>query len=225
MTITIYERGSDPVLPREIDRWRSVPAAIAADVSKGACLIDPAIRPLRPPGQQPKLFGRAVTVACEPPDFGGVLHAIDHVGAGDVLLISASGHARHAMIGGILGAQLRRQGCAGIVCDGAVRDVAELSAWNDLSVFSRSITPGGPAAAERGSVNGVVDIVGLKVSPGDLLIGDDDGLVALSPSLIVGLIDAAEEKLALEAKWQAHLAAGQTVAVTFGLPASVRVKS
>jgi 4-hydroxy-4-methyl-2-oxoglutarate aldolase len=79
-----------------IERWRKIPVAIAVDVSKGACLIDPAIRPLRPAGQQPRLFGRAVTAMCEPPDFGAVLRALDLVKSGDVLMIAAKGNSDHA---------------------------------------------------------------------------------------------------------------------------------
>ena len=169
-----------------------------------------AIRPLRPAGRQPRLFGRAVTALCEPPDFGAVLHALELVAPGDVLVIAAAGHAETAMIGEILGGHLRRLGCRGLVCDGAVRDVATLAGWDDLPVFTRWITPRGPASADRGAVNLPVVIGGCVVSPGDLMIGDDDGLVALTPAAIRGRIGGAEAKLALEAEWEASLASGRS---------------
>ncbi|MFN0193653.1 MAG: RraA family protein [Aestuariivirga sp.] len=201
-----------------LERLRKVPVAIIADVSAGACLIDPAIRPLQPPGKGVRLFGRAVTARCAAPDFGAVLHALDLVGEGDVLVIDAQGNRDHAMIGGILGGHLRRIGAAGVVCDGAVRDVMELAAWDDFAVFSRSITPRGPTAWEQGEVNGTVTIGGRAVGPGDLIIGDDDGLVALTAEEANVYIDKAEQKLALEAKWIDSLASGQSVAQVFGLP-------
>jgi 4-hydroxy-4-methyl-2-oxoglutarate aldolase len=201
----------------EIQRWRIVPVAVAVDVSGGACQIDPAIRPLRPPGQQPRLFGKAVTAICEPPDFGAVLRAIDLIRPGDVLVIDARSNRETAMIGEILGGHLRRRGAAGIVCDGAVRDVAELASWHDFSVFARFITPRGPTGVAHGTVNGPAMVGGLRVNPGDLMIGDDDGLCALAPDMIRSLIDSAEAKLALESKWQSSLAADQTIAQTFGL--------
>src|SRR5689334_3105364 len=67
----------------EIATWRAIPVAVAVDLSPES-QIDPAIRPINPPGKQPRLFGRAVTVACTPPDFGAVVHALEHVGRGEV---------------------------------------------------------------------------------------------------------------------------------------------
>ncbi len=217
MSVVVHAALRLPIADSLLARWRKVPAAIVADVSKGAASIDPAIRPLRPAGQQPRLFGRSVTAMCEPPDFGAVLHALDGIQPGDVLVIAAQGHRDHAMIGEILGGYLRRKGATGIVCDGAIRDVAELAGWNDLSVFSRSITPRGPTGFSSGEVNGVAIIGGRTIAPGDLIIGDDDGLVALDPDMIRTLIDPAEAKMALEEKWQASLAAGKTIKETFGL--------
>ncbi len=199
------------------ERWRHVPTAIVADVSGGVCLVDPGISPLRPAGQQPRLFGTAVTAHCLAPDFGAVLRALDVVKPGDVLVIEAQGNRDHAMLGEILGGQLRRLGAVGVVCDGAVRDVAELAGWNDLSVYCRSITPRGPVGASLGEVNAQITVGGLKINPGDLVIGDDDGLVALSPDYARSLIAAAEAKIALEAEWQKNLASGLSVKSTFGL--------
>lgn len=218
MPVTSQGRPADTLSQEEIERWRDIPTAVAVDVSGGACQIDPAIRPLCAPGRQPRLFGRAVTARCEPPDFGAVLHALDLLQPGDVLVIAAGGDAETAMIGEILGGQVRRRGGAGIVCDGAVRDVAQLAAWPELSVFARAITPRGPVAMERGAVNAAVTVGGRLVRPGDLIIGDDDGLAALDADAIRAHIGAAEAKLAREAEWQASLAAGHTAAATFRIP-------
>ena len=211
------------LLPAEIDRWRAVPVAVAVDVGRGfpaeVGQIDPAIRPLRPPGLQPRLFGRAVTALCEPPDFGAVLHALDALRSGDVLVIAAAGRADTAMIGDILGGQLRRRGGRGLVCDGAVRDVSTLAGWDDLPVYARWITPRGPSSAERGAVNRPVVVGGCLVAPGDLVIGDDDGLVALTPAGVRARIGDADAKLARETEWVASLEAGRSVRDTFGLPA------
>lgn len=202
-----------------------MPVAVAVDVSSAACQIDPAIRPLCPPGQQPRLFGRAVTVLCEPPDFGAVLHALDLVLPGAVLVIAAQGNGDTAMLGEILGGQLRRVGGRGVVCDGAIRDVAQLARWPELSIYARAITPRGPTSTDRGVVNVTVMIGGRLVSPGDLLIGDDDGVAALSSADIRGYIDAAEAKLMREAAWQASLAGGQSVVEAIGLPPAQQARS
>ena len=217
MTTMIYSTPrSDPA---EIELWRAIPVAIAVDLVRNDGQIDPAIRPLKPPGAQPRLFGRAVTAMCEPPDFGAVLHAVEIAGPGDVLVIAAAGNPDVAMIGEILSGHLRRRGCVGVVCDGAIRDVAELASWPDFSVFTRFVTPRGPASANRGTVNQPVMIGGRLVTPGDLIIGDDDGLVALSPDAVRTRIHEARAKVIREADWMRSLSAGHSIAETFGIDA------
>ena len=217
MTVTIHAVAPSGLTIGEIERWRKVPVAVAVDLVRDEGQIDPAIRPLNPPGKQPKLFGRAVTALCKPPDFGAVLHALELITPGDVLMIAAAGHAETAMIGEILGGHLRNRGGMGLVCDGAIRDVATLSGWADFSVFTRWVTPRGPSEVANGSVNTAVTIGGRRVTPGDLVIGDDDGLVVLTPSLIRSRIADAEGKLAREAEWIGSLAGGRSVSQTFDL--------
>ena len=220
MPVTVHGVSDSNADLTAIERWRRIPVAVAVDVSQGACQIDPLVRPLCPAGRQPRLFGRAVTALCMPPDFGAVLHALDVVKPGDVLVIAANGHVETAMIGEILGGHLRRLGAAGLVCDGAIRDVAELAGWVDLPVFARAISPRGPTSADKGEVNGAVVFGRRLVTPGDLIIGDDDGLAALSPADIRSFIGDAEAKLDREAQWQASLAGGRSIAETFGLVVS-----
>ena len=217
MTVAIHPAPHSDLAPAEVEAWRSVPVAIAVDLARDIGQIDPAIRPLSPPGRQPPLFGRAVTVWCEPPDFGAVVHALDIVGPGDVLMIAAAGNREFAMIGEILGGHLRSRGSAGIVCDGAVRDVATLASWPDFSVFARYVTPRGPVSAERGAINLPVVIGGRLVTPGDLVIGDDDGLVALSPAAIRSRISDAKDKQTREAGWIKDLAGDRPARDAFGL--------
>lgn len=217
MSVKIHRASGSEISSELIERWRNVPVTVLVDMSKGTCQIDPAIRPLRAPPQQPRLFGRAVTALCAPPDFGAVLGALDLIKAGDVLVIAAQGNAEHAMIGSILGGHLRRLGAAGIICDGAIRDVAELASWDELSVYSRSITPLGPTGVSLGEVNAPVKIGGLMVHPGDIVIGDDDGLAALTPNAAQAYIDAAEAKLVLEEEWIKKLAEGKSVSEFFAL--------
>jgi regulator of RNase E activity RraA len=219
MTATdIAASHMDLVSASLLERWQRVPTAIVADLSNGACQIDPDIRPLRGAGQQPKLFGRALTVQCAPPDFGAVVRALEVARAGQVLVIAAQAHRATAMIGSILGGYLRSRGAAGIACDGAVRDVEDLAAWPDFSVFTRFVTPRGPSSSMHGEVNCTVNFGGRQIAPGDIVIGDDDGLVSLTPQDAARMIERAETKLALEQQWRKRLAAGMTVAEALALP-------
>jgi regulator of RNase E activity RraA len=223
LTVTIHAVPPCNLTRDEVEAWRSVPVAVAVDLARDIGQIDPAIRPLRPPGQQQALFGRAVTVLCEPPDFGAVIHALDVTQPGDVLVIAAAGNSEFAMIGEILGGYLHQRGCVGLVCDGAVRDVAALAGLPDFSVFSRFITPRGPVSATQGAVNCPIVVGGQIVQPGDLLIGDDDGLVALKPDAIRRHIASARDKLVREDEWIKNLTAGRSPLETFGLSPALRV--
>ena len=225
MAVTVYDIQTDRMTDADIAPWRETPVAVAVDLSVDIGQIDPAIRPLMLAGRQPRLFGRAVTAQCVPPDFGAVVHALDQIQAGDVLMISAAGNRDFAMIGDVLGGHLRRIGCVGIVCDGAVRDVGMLAQWADFSVYLRFITPRGPQSAEKGVVNGPVVIGGQIVHPGDLVIGDDDGLAVLSAHAVRTHLNGALEKLKKEAGWMESLAAGRSAAETFGLKASIQLPS
>jgi regulator of RNase E activity RraA len=217
MPVTFHTPFPSNLTTEEIEPWRVVPVAVAVDLVRDQGQIDPDIRPLNPPGRQLRLFGRALTALCEPPDFGAVLHALDRVTPGDVLMIAAGGDRHTAMIGEILGGHLRRRGAAGLVCDGAIRDVATLAEWSDFSVFTRFVTPRGPTSFDAGSVNAPVIIGGRQVTPGDLIMGDDDGLVVLSPDMIRKHLHDAQAKLAVEADWIRNLESGRTVAQTFAL--------
>ena len=220
MPVTIHAAASD-LTDAEVARWRPVPVAVAVDLGRDVGQLDPAIRPLLPPGRQPRLFGRAVIAWCEPPDFGAVVHACDRIGPGQVLVIAAGGHGETAMIGAILGGYLRKRGAVGLICDGAIRDVGELAQWPDFSVFARHVTPRGPSSGERGSIDIPVVFGGRLIRPGDLVIGDDDGLVALSPGSVRGRIGDAEAKLKREAGWEAALAGGQSLVDALGVAAAV----
>lgn len=222
MPVTLHTPPASDLTLTEIARWADIPVAVAVDLGRDAGQIDPAIRPLRPAGQQPRLFGQAVTVRCEAPDFGAVLHALDVIQRGQVLVIDAAGHRDTAMIGDILSGHLRNKGIAGLVCDGAVRDTGTLAGWDDFPVFSRWITPRGPTGADRGAVNLPVVIGGCLVSPGDLVIGDDDGLVSLSPRIVRTRIADAKAKLARESDWISVLASGKSAVEVFGLAPAVQ---
>ena len=217
MSVRVHTPSVVDVPEALLARWRRIPAAVVADLAPER-QIDPAIRPLRPAGSQAGLFGRAVTVRCDPPDFGGVLLGVGAVRPGEVLVIAAGGDAATAMIGDVLGGYIHGKGVAGIVCDGAIRDVDTLAGLAGFAAYSRSITPRGPTSASGGEVNGVVEVGGCRVGPGDLVIGDGDGLVALPVDMLERLIGKAEAKLVLEAEWTARLAAGEAVGAIFGVP-------
>jgi len=209
-------------LPKDpLDAWRTVPSAVAADKLDGRCHADPSIRPIRPFAPGGTLVGSAVTAWCEPADYGPVHHAIAVADPGDVIVVAAGGRRDAAMIGELLSGAARRKGIAGVVVDGAVRDVNTLAQWPDFPVFARWTTPRGPSSMERGSVNETVIFGGIPVSPFDIVIGDDDGLVIVPLALAAKTLAPCLAHVAAEKKWEAALAKGASTIDTFKVPFGV----
>lgn len=205
-----------------VDAWRVVPSAVAADRLNGRCHADARIRPIRPFAPGAVLVGSAVTAWCEPADYGPVHHAIAVAEAGDVIVVAAGGRRDAAMIGELLSGAARLKGIAGVLVDGAVRDVGTLAQWSDFHVFSRWITPRGPSSMERGSVNEPIVFGGVPVSPFDLVIADDDGLVFVPRAAAVDQLEPCLAHVAAEKQWEAALAQGASTIETFNVPAARR---
>lgn len=205
-----------------IEAWRAIPSAVAADQLKGLGHADVRIRPIRPFAPGANLVGSTVTAWCEPADYGPVHHAIAVARGGDVIVVAAGGRRDAALIGGLLGGAARRKGIAGVLVDGAVRDIGTLVQWSDFHVFTRWTTPRGPSSMERGSVNEPIVFGGVAVSPFDLVVADDDGIVFVPNALAKQLLAPCRGRVEAEAKWEAALAGGATTLETFAVPAPIR---
>ena len=215
-------RLATPVHPRLpqalIETWQAVPSSVIADQLGGIGHADPAIRPTRPFAPGKRLIGQAITAWCEPADYGPVHHAIAVAEAGDIVVVAAGGRRDTAMIGELLSGAARLKGIAGVLVDGAVRDVGTLSQWNDFHVFARWITPRGPSSMERGSVNETIIFGGVPVSPFDLVIADDDGLVFVPGAAAAELLEPCLARIDAENQWEANLATGASTIETFKVP-------
>lgn len=214
-TPTVHRLSADLIAS-----WRAVPTTVAADRLRGRCHVDARIRPIRPFAPGSRLVGSAVTAWCEPADYGPVHHAIAAAQRGDVIVVAAGGRRDAAMIGELLSGAARLKGVAGVAVDGAVRDVAALAQWSDFHVFARWITPRGPSSMERGSVNEPVIFGGVPVSPFDLVVADDDGLVIVPRALAAGELEPCLARVEAERKWEAALAEGASTLTTFNVPAA-----
>lgn len=216
MSVVINERPASELTAEELEPWKEIPVSIAVDLEPEQ-QIENAIRPLSISDGPLRLFGPAMTVSCTVPDFGAVVHALDHVQPGEVLVIAADGSLDVAVVGEILGGHLRDIGCAGLVVDGVVRDIEVLGSFSDFPVYARGVNPRGPGSASDGEINGTINLGGCTVNPGDLILGDRDGLAALSPETARARIGDAQARIALEQQWIDDLKARKPVTEVFGL--------
>jgi regulator of RNase E activity RraA len=138
---------------------------------------------LRPYHRTGRLIGRAVTVKTAPGDNLMVHKAMDMAEPGDVILVDAGAYLLSAVVGELMSATAARKGIAGFVIDGAIRD-SEVLGKGDFGVFARGVAHRGPFREGPGEVNVPICIDGMVTMPGDLIVADHDGVLAIRPSVL-----------------------------------------
>lgn len=221
MPTKIYDARLKPLRKKDRTAWAGLPVTILSDVTAGRVVVDPLLRPLRPFAIGRRLVGRAVTAWCKRTDFGAVLHAMDLAEAGDIVAVDAGACVQTAYAGEILCGYARAKKIAGLVIDGAVRDIDTIATFKDFSVFARGNTARGPLSKERGSVNGRIVLGGVVVEPGDIILGDNDGLAVIPGGEAAALLSQAQARLRMEKQWVKDLASGGTLVATFAVPEAV----
>ena len=167
-------------------------------------LLQPWMRPVFPGA---RVCGTAVTVFAHPGD-NWMLHvAAELLQPGDVVVVGLSSDNADGMFGELLATSFRARGGVGLVIDAGCRDVRELREM-DFPVFSRAVNAKGTVKATVGSVNVPVICAGQLVQPGDVVIGDDDGIVVVPRAQAAAVAAAAATREAKEAGNRARLAAG-----------------
>jgi len=145
------------------------------------------------------MAGTAVTARSRGGDNLTYLRALEFCRPGDVLVIDAGGILNNAVVGGILSFYAAHIGVVGVVVDGAIRDVAEIRA-REFPVYARGVTHRGPYKDGPGEINVPVSVGGMVVNPGDIVVGDQDGLMAFAPDEAELLIEKARAHLETEAE-------------------------
>lgn len=164
------------------------------------------IRPFYSGGMM--MIGRAFTVRTRPGDNLAIHRALDEFAPGDVLVVDGGGDETRALVGEIVVAIARSRGAAGLVIDGAIRDAREITA-GDFPCFARSVIHAGPYKDGPGQLGIPIAIGGMVVQPGDVVIGDDDGVVAFPENMVPRLLADVNAQMKREAEILKSIAEGR----------------
>ncbi|MGE0759509.1 MAG: AMP-binding protein [Pirellulaceae bacterium] len=202
----------------ELERLRKFPTSIVSDVLNRLGIMDAAIHSLI---RGRKMVGRALTV--EEVEGGNLMShaALELVRPGDVLVIDAKGVTSRACWGGLQTLQAQQRGAVGIVLNGATRDFEAIE-QSAIPMFARGISPGGPLKGWSGNVNVPIACGGVVVNPGDVVLGDDDGVVVVPYELVDMVLDCCGRRAALETKWFERVERGETTMDVVGLRAKIQ---
>ncbi len=165
---------------------------------------------LRPFHRGGTMVGRALTVRTAAGDNLTIHKALDLIQPGDVLVVDGGGDTGRALVGEIMAAIARSRGAAGMVIDGAIRD-ARAIAQADFPCFARAAIHRGPYKNGPGEVGVPVCVGGMLVRPGDIVVGDEDGVVAFPAEGAAELLAAVHAQEAREAEMLRSIAEGRYV--------------
>jgi len=174
-----------------IESFKTIPTTCISDAMAGLNNLDPSIKPLK---EEYKVVGRAFTVKIPVGDNLMFLKAIKEAKPGDVLVVDAKGDTYRAIAGDFIVGLAQTLGINGIVVDGVIRDVVGVKQLN-FPVFCKGTTVAASGKAGQGELNVPISCGGTAVHPGDIIVGDADGVVIIPKEHEQAILTKAVEKV------------------------------
>jgi regulator of RNase E activity RraA len=174
-----------------LNGFKEIPTTCISDALGGGRHMDPAIKPVK---ADQRVVGRAFTVQAAPADNLAVLEGIRRARTGDVLVVAAMGDLRYAMCGDFVAGMAQTLRIGGLVIDGVVRDIAGIQAL-DYPVFCRGTTVAASNKQKHSGINQAVSCGGIAVRPGDIIVGDVDGVVVVPQETAQSVLEKAKERM------------------------------
>ncbi|MGJ3237473.1 MAG: RraA family protein [Anaerolineae bacterium] len=204
----------DRVAADLLAQFADIPTTVLCDSMNRFQAMDAGISPLK---SGTHLVGSALTAQAMESSNWEAHQALSLAQAGDVLVIAARGGMYGAVWGHVMTHAAQQIGLAGVVIDGCIRDKAE-NLDETLPIYCRGTAPGGPHKGWQGNLNVPVACGGVVVNAGDIIVGDDDGVVVVPRQHAQAVLAEARQRLDTEAEWYRRIDAGERTADILGLP-------
>lgn len=184
-----------------VTKFQSIPTTAISDAMDGLSNLDSAIKPLK---EEYKFAGRALTVKTAVGDNLAVQKAIRNAKEGDIIIIDAKGDQYRAMAGDFVVGMAQTMGVGAIVVDGVIRDIIGIKELN-FPVFSKGTTVAASGKAGVGEINIPISCGGQVIHPGDILVGDADGVVVIPQAQEQEVYSKAVDKIAKDQAREAQI--------------------
>ena len=202
----LIRRNIDRVPAALVEAARKFQASILADVGGRRGTLGGRIQPL---AKTMKVAGPAFTVEVRPGDNLMIHAALQLAQPGDVIVVDGKGDLSCALTGALMAAHAQKAGIAGFVIDAAVRDTDDC-ARGSFPIFAAGANPNGPLKGAAGRINWPVSLAGTTVNPGDLIVGDADGVVVVVPrETAAEIVKGAQAKVDAENQRMAAIGRGE----------------
>lgn len=175
-----------------IEQFKNIPTTAISDVLKGMNNINPSVKPLK---DDYHIAGRAFTVKTAVGDNLAVLRAIKEAKPGDIIVVDAKGDTYRAIAGDFVVGMMQTMGFGGLVVDGVIRDIVDIRGLN-FPVFSKGTTVSSGGKNGPGETNTPISCGGAQVNPGDIIVGDIDGVVVIPQERAEEVLEKSKQKIA-----------------------------